>query len=134
MGYLFNPPFVEGLSNDAVCRQYTDEVRSRWRSSRPFGFDTLVETIAEPYIGISAGTGTERIKKDIRYPGYCGVKTPAYDGSTKFDSHVPIQPYANAARRTHADSNCSPHGFDRARAHEPRCNCQAWRRTTCLHW
>ena len=47
MGYLVNSRFVEGLSNDAVRRQYIVEVRSRWRSSRPFGFDTLVETIAE---------------------------------------------------------------------------------------
>ena len=46
MGYLVNSRFVEGLSNDAGRRQYIVEVRSRWRSSRPFGFDTLVETIA----------------------------------------------------------------------------------------
>ena len=50
MGYLVNSRFVEGLSNDAVRRQYIVEVRSRWRSDRPFGFDTLVETIAEAYI------------------------------------------------------------------------------------
>ena len=50
MGYLVNSRFVEGLSNDAVRRQYVVEVRSRWRSYRPFGFDTLVETIAEAYI------------------------------------------------------------------------------------
>ena len=37
MGYLVNSRFVEGLSNDAVRRQYIVEVRSRWRSSRPFG-------------------------------------------------------------------------------------------------
>ena len=42
MGYLFNSQFVEGFSNDAARRQYIVEVRSRWRSSRPFGFDTLV--------------------------------------------------------------------------------------------
>ena len=50
MGYLVNSRFVEGWSNDAVRRQYIVEVRSRWRSSRPFWFDTLVETIAEAYI------------------------------------------------------------------------------------
>ena len=50
VGYLVNSRFVEGLSNDAVRRQYIVEVRSRWRSNRPFGFDTLVETIAEAYI------------------------------------------------------------------------------------
>ena len=52
MGYLVNSRFVEGLLNDAVRRQYIVEVRSRWRSSRPFGFDTLVETIAEAYIAV----------------------------------------------------------------------------------
>ena len=50
MSYLVNSRFVEGLSNDAVRRQYIVEVRLRWRSNRPFGFDTLVETIAEAYI------------------------------------------------------------------------------------
>ena len=46
MGYFVHFQFVDGLSNDAVGRQYIVEVRSRWRSGRPFGFDTLVETIA----------------------------------------------------------------------------------------
>ena len=50
MGYLVYSRFVEGLSNDAVRRQYIVEVCWRWRSNRPFGFDTLVETIAEAYI------------------------------------------------------------------------------------
>ena len=50
IGYLVNSRFVEGLSNDAVRQQNIFEVRSRWRSKRPFGFDTLVETIAETYI------------------------------------------------------------------------------------
>ena len=50
MGYLVNSRFVEGLSNNAVRRQYIVEVRSRWRSGSPFGFDTLVETIAEAYM------------------------------------------------------------------------------------
>ena len=43
MGYLVNSRFVEGLSNDAVRRQYIVEFRSRWHSSRPFGVDTLVQ-------------------------------------------------------------------------------------------
>ena len=60
MGYLVNSRFVEGLSNDAVHRQYILEVRSRWRSSRPFGFDTLVETIAEAYI--AAGYQLEEVQ------------------------------------------------------------------------
>ena len=50
MGYLVNSRFVEGLSNEAVRRRYIVEVRSKWRSGRPFGFDTLVETIAEAYM------------------------------------------------------------------------------------
>ena len=51
MGYLVTSRFVEGLSNDAVRWQYIVEVGSKWRSGRPFGFDTLVETIAETYMG-----------------------------------------------------------------------------------
>ena len=50
MGYLVDSAFVEGLSNDAVRRQYIVGVRSRWRSGRPFAFDTLVETIGKAYI------------------------------------------------------------------------------------
>ena len=50
MGYLVNSGFVEGLSNDAVRRQYIVEVRSKWCSGRPLNFDTLVETIAEAYM------------------------------------------------------------------------------------
>ena len=50
MCYLVNSRFVEGLSNDSACRQYIFEVRFKWRSGRPFGFDTLVETIAEAYM------------------------------------------------------------------------------------
>ena len=64
MGYLVNSRFVEGLSNDAVCRQYIVEVRSRWRSNRPFGFDTLVETIAEAYI--AAGYQLEEVQNASR--------------------------------------------------------------------
>ena len=50
MGYLVKSRFVEGLSNDAVRRQYIVEVRSSWRSGTPFVVDTLVKTIAEAYI------------------------------------------------------------------------------------
>ena len=60
MGYLVNSRFVEGLSNDTVRRQYIVEVRSRWRSGRPFGFDTLVETIAEAYM--AAGYQLEEVR------------------------------------------------------------------------
>ena len=64
MGYLVNTRFLEGLSNDAVRPQYIVEVRSRWRSNRPFGFDTLVETIAEAYI--AAGYQLEEVQNTSR--------------------------------------------------------------------
>ena len=64
MGHLVNSRFVEGLSNDAVSQQYIVEVRSRWRSGRPFGFDTLVETIAEAYI--AAGYQLEEVQNVSR--------------------------------------------------------------------
>ena len=64
MGYLVNSRFVEGLSNDAVRRQYIVEVRSRWRSGRQFGFDTLVETIAEAYM--AAGYQLEEVQNAWR--------------------------------------------------------------------
>ena len=50
MGYLINSRFDEGLSKDAVRRQYMVEVFSKWRSGRPFGFNTLLQTIAEAYM------------------------------------------------------------------------------------
>ena len=68
------------------------------------------------------------------HSGSCSVEAPAYDGPTYFDSHVSIQPYANATRHPNADPSCGAHGFDRGRADESRCNCQAPRRVTCLHW
>ena len=64
MGYLVNSRFVEGLSKDAVRRQYIVEVRSRWRSGRRFGFDTLGETIAEAYI--AAGYQLEEVQNASR--------------------------------------------------------------------
>ena len=64
MGYPVNSRFVEGLSNDAVCRQYIVEVCSRWRSGRPFGSDTLVETIAEAYM--AAGYQLEEVQNSSR--------------------------------------------------------------------
>ena len=64
MGYLVNSRFVEGLSIAAVRWQYIVEVRSRWCSNRPFGFDTLVETIAEAYI--AAGYQLEEVQNASR--------------------------------------------------------------------
>ena len=60
MGYLVNSRFVEGLSNDAVRRQYIVKVCSKWRSNRPFGLVTLVEMIAEAYI--AAGYQLEEVQ------------------------------------------------------------------------
>ena len=64
MGYLVNSRFFEGLSNDAVCQQYIVEVRSKWRFGRPFGFDTLVETIAKAYM--AAGYQLEEVQNASR--------------------------------------------------------------------
>ena len=60
MSYLVNSRFAQGLSNDAVRRQYIFAVCSRWRSGRPFGFHTLVETIAEAYM--AAGYQLEEVQ------------------------------------------------------------------------
>ena len=59
----------------------------------------------------------------------------AYDGCANFDfNNVPFRSYANTARQSYADSSCSSDGFDCARAHESRQNCQALRRAARLHW
>ena len=64
IGYLFNFQFVEGLSNDAVRQQYIVEVCSKWLSGRPFGFDTLVGTIAETHM--AAGYQLEKVQNASR--------------------------------------------------------------------
>ena len=64
MGYVVNSRFAEGLSNEAVRRQYIVEVSSKWRSGRPFGLDTLVETIAEAYM--AAGYQLEEVQNALR--------------------------------------------------------------------
>ena len=64
MGYLVNSPFVEGLWNDAVRRQYMVEVCSKWRSGRPFGFGTLVGIIAEACL--AAGYHLEGVQNAFR--------------------------------------------------------------------
>ena len=63
-GYLVNSRFVEGLSNDAVRQQYIVEPRWKWRFGRPFGFDTLVDTITEVYM--VAGYHLEDVQKASR--------------------------------------------------------------------
>ena len=64
MGYLINSKFVEGLWNDTICRKYIVAVRSKCRSGRPFGFQTLVETIAEAYV--AAGYQLEQVQNASR--------------------------------------------------------------------
>ena len=64
MGYHVNSRSVEGLSNDAVRRQYIVEVCSKWHSGRPFGFDTLVDTIAQAYM--AAGYQLQEVQKASR--------------------------------------------------------------------
>ena len=135
MGYLVNFRFVEGLLNEAVRRQYIVEVRSTWRSGRPFGFDTLVETIAEAYI--AAGYQLEEVQNGSRTTSDTigpAVSRPLPTMvpptlTLTFPSNPMPAPHVNP----HAVSSCSPHGFDCARTDEPRCNCEAARRTTCLH-
>ena len=136
MGYLVNSRFVEGLSNEAVRRQYIIEARSKWRSGRPFGFETLVEPIAEAYT--AAGYQLEDVRTHREWqliPWVLRTKTPAYDGSANFDFYnVSFKSYANTAREPHAGPSRGSHGSDCARANESGYNCQAPRRTTCLHW
>ena len=64
MGYLVNSEFAEGLSNEAVRWQYIVVVRSRWRSGRPFAFDTYRETITEAYV--AAGYQLEEVQNASR--------------------------------------------------------------------
>ena len=64
MGYIVNSRFIEGLLNDAIRRQYIVEVCSKWRSRRPFGFDTLMETIPEAYM--AAGHQLEEVQNASR--------------------------------------------------------------------
>ena len=60
MAYLVNSQFVEGLSHHAMRRQYIVEVCSKWRSGRPSGFHTLLETIFQAYM--AAGYQLEEVQ------------------------------------------------------------------------
>ena len=101
MGSLVDSRFVKGLSNDAVRRQYIVEVRSKWRSGRPFGFDTLVETIAEAYM--AAGYQLELVQNASRTaPDTMGpvvsrtlpMTVPPTSTSTTFPSN-PMPPHVD---------------------------------------
>ena len=102
MGYLVNSQFVEVLSNDAVRRQYIVEVRSKWRSGRPFGFDTLVETIAEAYMAAGyqleevqnlSRTATDTMGSAVSRP--LPMMVPPTSTSTAFPSNPMPTPHVN---------------------------------------
>ena len=102
MGYLVNSQFVEALSNDAVRRQYIVEIRSKWRSGRPFGFDTLVEIIAEAYM--AAGYQVEEVQNASRPMGDTTgaavwrplpIMVPSNSTSTVFPSNLVPTPHVN---------------------------------------
>ena len=100
MGYLVNSRFVEWLSNDAVRRQYIVEVRSKWHSGRPFGFDTLVETIAEAYMAAdnqleevqnTSRTRTDTVGSAVSRP--LRMMVPPNSTSTMFPSNPMPTPH-----------------------------------------
>ena len=102
MGYLVHSQFVEGLSNDAVRRLYIAEVRSKWRSGTPFGFHTLVETIAEAYM--AAGHQLEEVQNASRSTGDTAgaavwrplpMTVPPTSTSTMFPSNPMPTPHIN---------------------------------------
>ena len=102
MGYLVNSRFVEGLWNDAVRQQYIVEVRSKWRSGRPFGFDTLVETIAKAYMAAgyqleevqnASRTATDTMGSAVSRP--LPMMVPPTSTSTTFPSSPMPTPHVN---------------------------------------
>ena len=102
VGYLVNSRFAEGLSNDAVRRQYIVEVRWKWRSGRPFGSDTLVETIAEAYMAAgyqlkevqnASRTATETMGSVVSRP--LPMMVPPTSTSTTFPSNPMPTPHVN---------------------------------------
>ena len=93
-GYLVNSRFVEGLSNDAVRRQSINAVCSKWRSGRPFGFDTLVETIAQAYIAagyqledVEVASTTTTDTPGAAVPGPLPMMVPPTSTSTMYSSN-----------------------------------------------
>ena len=78
---------------------------------------------------------SERVQTDGKYHRCCSFETSTYGGSANFDfNNVSFECYANAAHQSHANSDFSSNGFDRARADESLYNRQALRRATCIHW
>ena len=102
MGYLVNCRFVEGLSNDAVRWLYIVGVRSKWRSGRKFGFDTLVETIAEAYMAAgyqlaevqnASKTAPDTMSSLVSRP--LPMMVPPTSTSTTFPSNAMPTPHVN---------------------------------------
>ena len=102
MGYLVNSRFVEGLSNDAVCRQYIVEVHSKWHSGRSFEYDTLVETIAEADVAVryhfqevqnTSRTTTDTAGAAVSRP--LPMMVPPTSTSTMFPSNPMATPHVN---------------------------------------
>ena len=94
--------FVEGLSNHAVRPQYIVEVRSKWRSGRPSGFNTLVETIAEACmaagyqpqeVGNASGTSTDTVGSGVSR--LLPMMVPPNSTSTIFPSNSMPTPHVN---------------------------------------
>ena len=101
MGYLVNSHLLRE-SNDAVCWQYIVEVRLKWRSRRPFGFSTLVETIVEAYM--AAGYQLEEVQNAPRtatdtigsaVSGPLPMMVPPTSTSTMFPSNPMPAPHMN---------------------------------------
>ena len=136
MGYLVNSQFVEGLAKDAfadstssrsvqngVLDDYSALMRC-WRPSQRLTWRRL-----------STRRGTESVENHNAHRRCCGLETPAYDGSAKFDfQNVSFKSYCGTARQCYADSSCGSNGLDCAGAHDSGYNCQALRKITGLHW
>ena len=102
MGYLVNSRFVQGLSNEAVHRQYIVEILSKWRCGRAFGFDTLVRTIAEAYMAAvyqleevrnASRTTTDTVGAPVSRP--LPMMVGPTSTSTMFPSNRMLTPHVN---------------------------------------
>ena len=136
MGYLVNSPFVDGLLNDALRRQYIVEVRLKRRSRTLLCLDMLVEYCRRLHRKwLSAQGSSKWLQIDGGYQGCCCSETSIYDGSANFDfNNCSFKLHANATHQPHANSKCSSNAFDRARADEPGYSPQGSRRAACIHW
>ena len=84
---------------------------------------------------LSTRRSPKHLQTDGRHHECCSFETSTYDASANFDfNNVPFKSYANAARQSHADSDCRSHGLDCARAYESRYILEASGRATRIHW